>query len=192
VSDDQLCQVNIKNGFATWRSVSVLNSVYLSPLVLLVEFFFNQLVFKARHILIPIAMFLLYLVVSTFISWLVDKEPPYIGSFNFFEHKNNINWFDIQWKVQHDVSQLGRVQYCRDYYLSISHLYDSPDNMVPANLASTLGTIIVMAITLIIGYVITSASTQFSKLSDEDLVNRAYSTKSKKKTQKDVDAEILR
>lgn len=176
VSDDQLCQVNIKNGFATWRSVSVLNSVFLSPLVLLAEFFFNQIVFKARHILIPLALFLLYLFVSTFISFLLAYEPPYVRSFNFFDHQSTINWLDLRLATQHDMSLLGRVQYCHDYYMSISPLYEEPSQSVPADIQTTLITIGIMATSLIFGYLITSASTQFSKLSDEELVKRAYST----------------
>ena len=92
VSDDQLCATGVKHGFNTWRSVAVINQTFISPIVLIFEYTFNQLIFKTRHIVLPISAFFLYLGVASFISWLLKGEAPYPGNFSIIPFKNSIDW----------------------------------------------------------------------------------------------------
>ncbi len=164
----------MKNGFATWRSVSVINSVFASPLVLTFEFLFNQLQFKTRHIVVPMMLFLIYLSLTIFISWLIDQEPPYIGSFNLFNHDNNINWNKLIQENSNKPEMLPHILYCKDYFFSINPKYLIDGSNIEADVNQTLITIGIMLGTMIFSFLIMSSATQFSKLSDQQINELSY------------------
>ncbi len=77
VRNEQLCAVNLRFNFAAWRSTVVVLSILAPPVVLIIEFVLNQIVFRAKHFILPVLSFVVYLGLGTATSALLQGEPLY-------------------------------------------------------------------------------------------------------------------
>ena len=60
-----------EHGFALWRSTFVIISVIMSCVAIIVEFIFNEIEIKLKHIILPIFGFGLYIGCSAIFSMLL-------------------------------------------------------------------------------------------------------------------------
>jgi hypothetical protein len=68
IGDDQICETSLKFGFEIWRSMIITMSVFMTPVVLIMEIIFNRIPVKFVHIVFPIACFITYVGISAFLS----------------------------------------------------------------------------------------------------------------------------
>ena len=96
------------------------------------------------------------------------KEPVYGLNLSFSEFKTNSVLFDWPTKFALNLDNeigLKRIQYCREYYNSISPMFLYSDSDIQPNYGKTGITLAVMGSSLILGHILISLITMFSKTS---------------------------
>jgi hypothetical protein len=160
-----MCQINLQQGFALWRSIFSILSVFITCIVLTVELIFNDILIKIRHILLPILFFICYVGVSALQSSLM-KEPVYGLNLSYSVFITNNALFDWPAKFAANLDNclgLQRIQYCREYYNSISPMFLQSDSEIQPDYRKTGITLSVMGSSMILGHVLISLITKFSK-----------------------------
>jgi hypothetical protein len=124
---DQMCQTALKHGFASWRTVFTILSVFISPLALTIELLFNNLVIYARHIVLPLLCFAAYLGVAAGFSALLG-EPVYGLHLSFHSFISQFDWEDRFIEYSDRPIILQRIEYCREHFLAQSPSFLTKDD----------------------------------------------------------------
>ena len=93
VKEEFLCHIGLKHGFGAWRTVTIILTCLLTPLALIIESIYNNIIIKAKHIILPVFVTILYFWMAFIISSLLN-ETVYGLDLCFLKFENKFDWSD--------------------------------------------------------------------------------------------------
>lgn len=167
---DQMCQTGLIFGMELWRTITIILSVFISPIALIIELLFNKIPIYFVHIFFSILSIFLY-IGWTCVQSVLMKEPVYgqhlaYEAYNSTKSDANIIYFDWTYqytKYLNSTRILSRISYCRQYYIDQNVNYIEPGNMIQPNYTKTFITLTLMVASVVLGHLILWACARFIK-----------------------------